>query len=107
YFGQVIGVDPALTRLAVASIQVALLIPFVMAWQNWFRGELTAARATPAITLAMVANLTTMVLVLAWGVAYKVPGVRLAGLALTLSVSVETLTLWAASRRIRTQQPGL
>jgi hypothetical protein len=107
YFGSLIGVDPALTGLAVASVQTALAIPFLMALQNWFRGELTAARATPAITLSMVANLSTMLLVLAWGVAYQVPGVRLAGLALTLSVSVETLTLWAASRRVRAQRHGM
>jgi hypothetical protein len=86
---------------------MALLLPFIMALQNWFRGELTAARATPAVTLAMIANLTTMVLVLAWGVANQFPGVRLAGLAITLSVSAETLTLWAASRRVRAVQRAL
>ncbi len=107
YFGKLIGVDPALAGVAVASIQTALLLPFIMALQNWFRGELTAARATPAVTLAMIANLTTMLLVLAWGVAYQVPSVRLAGLALTISVSVETLTLWAASRRVRAVQRAL
>jgi hypothetical protein len=106
YFGTLIGVDPSLTALAVAAIQMALFVPFVMALQNWFRGELTAARATPAVTMAMVVNLATMLLVLAWGVAYRVPGVRLAGLALSLSVSAETLTLWAASRRIRAVRPA-
>ena len=100
YFGTLIGVDANLTDLAIASVQVALLLPFIMAWQNWFRGELTAARATPAVTLAMVANLSTMLLVLTLGVAYQAPGVRLAGLALTLSTTAETLTLWAASRRV-------
>jgi hypothetical protein len=104
YFGNLIGVDPTLTALAVVSVQMALLIPFIMALQNWFRGELTAARATPAVTLAMIANLATMLLVLTWGVANQFPGVRLAGLALTLSVSVETLTLWAASRRVKAVQ---
>ncbi|MEP7357873.1 MAG: hypothetical protein ABI847_11570 [Anaerolineales bacterium] len=107
YFGRLIGVDANLTRLAVASVQIAVLLPFIVALQNWFRGELTAARATPAITLAMLANLTTMLLVLAWGVAYQVPGARLPGLALTFSVSVETLTLWAASRRVRAQRQSL
>jgi progressive ankylosis protein len=107
YFGSLIGIDPALTSLAVASVQAALLLPFMTALQNWFRGELTAARATPAITLAMIANLSTMLLVLAWGVSYRVPGVRLAGLALTLSVFAETVTLWAASRRVRALRQGL
>jgi hypothetical protein len=107
YFGKLIGVDPNLSALATASVQMALFVPFIMALQNWFRGELTASRATPAITLAMIANLATMLIVLAWGVSYRVPGVRLAGLALTLSVSVETLTLWAASRRVQAVQRAL
>jgi hypothetical protein len=107
YFGKLIGVDPGLTNLAVASVQIALFLPFMLALQNWFRGELTAARATPAVTLAMIANLTTMLLVLAWGVTYQVPGVRLAGLALTLAVSAETLTLWVASRRVQAVQRAL
>ena len=88
-------------------IQVALLLPIIMTLQNWFRGELAAARATPAVSLAMVANLSMMVLVLAWGVANQVRGVRLAGIALTLSVSAETLTLWAASRRVQAVQRAI
>jgi hypothetical protein len=100
YFEALIGVSPDLADRAILGLQVGVLLPFVMAWQCWFRGELTAARATPAITLAMISNLVTMAILLAVGVALRVPGVGLAALALNISTLAETLTLWAASRRV-------
>jgi hypothetical protein len=100
YFGTMIGVSPDLMERAALGIQVGVLLPIVMAWQSWFRGELTAARATPAISIAMLANLATMVAVLAAGIVIRPPGVALAAAALTLSTVAETLSLWAAARRV-------
>jgi hypothetical protein len=107
YFEAMIGVSPALGERALIGIQVGVLLPIVMAWQSWFRGELTASRATPAITVAMISNLVTMVLVLVVGVAVQVPGVALAAIALTASTIAETLTLWLASRRLPIRRPAV
>jgi len=106
YFGIMIGVSPELVDRAMTGIQVGVLLPIVMAWQSWFRGELTAARATPAITLSMMANLATMGIVLAAGVAIRPPGVALAAVALTLSSLAETASLWLAARRVTRLTPG-
>jgi hypothetical protein len=99
YFGTLIGVNPTLATLAGAGLQVGVLLPLVMAQQSWFRGLLTAERATPAITLAMGTNVATMAAALAVGVWLRLPGVVLAAAALLISSSAETLTLWAAAHR--------
>jgi hypothetical protein len=100
YFETMIGVSPALGERAIIGIQVGVLLPLIMAWQCWFRGELTASRATPAITVAMIANLVTIIIVLVVGVLLQVPGVALAAIALTLSTVAETATLGLASQRL-------
>jgi hypothetical protein len=100
YFRTLIGVSEDLARLAVVGGQVGLLLPLIIAWQSWFRGQLTARRATPALTLAMIANMLTMAVVLTLGVFLRAPGVALAAVALTLSTAVETLLLGLALRRV-------
>jgi hypothetical protein len=99
YFGTLIGVNQGLAALAGAGLQVGVLLPLVMAQQSWFRGLLTAERATPAITLAMGTNVVTIAAVLAAGVWLQLPGVVLAAAALLVSSVAETLTLWAAAHR--------
>lgn len=105
YFRALIGVNQTLAGLSSAGLQVAVALPLVMAWQSWFRGALTAERATPAITAAMGANVVTMAAVLAVGVAVQAPGVVLAGLALLLATSAETLALWVAAHRRAARRP--
>jgi hypothetical protein len=75
------------------------VLPLVMAQQSWFRGLLTAERATPAITLAMGTNVATMAVALAAGVWLRLPGVVLAAVALLLSSCAETVALWVAALR--------
>lgn len=104
YFRSLIGVDEELARLAVVGGQIGLLLPLVIAWQSWFRGQLTAARATSALTLAMMANVLTMAVVLVTGVLLRAPGVALAATALTLSTGVETISLGLALRRVRARR---
>jgi hypothetical protein len=99
YFGTLIGVNDTLAGLAAAGLQVGVLLPLVMAQQSWFRGLLTAERATPAITLAMGTNVAVMAMMLAAGVGLRLPGVALAAAALLVSSSAETLTLWVAAHR--------
>jgi hypothetical protein len=106
YFETMIGVSAELGTLAQLGIQVGVILPIVMAWQSWFRGELTASRATPALTVAMIANLVAMVIVLAVGVMLQVPGVALAAIALTVSTVAETAALGIASRRLIVRQPA-
>lgn len=105
YFRTLMGVDENLAALAGVGVQVAVLLPLVAAWQSWYRGNLTAQRATPAITLAMVINLLSMVVLLAAGVALRLPGVVLAAVALTVSTTAETVTLGLAFRRRSRSQP--
>jgi hypothetical protein len=107
YFGTLIGVNDTLAGLAGAGLRVAVLLPLVMAWQSWFRGALTAQRATPAITLAMVANVAMMATVLAAGVRLQAPGIVLAAAALLASTSAETLTLWAATHLQASRRPAV
>lgn len=72
-----------------------------MASNSWFRGLLTANRATLPLTIAMLANLTTMAVTLSFGVAAQAPGVSLAAFAVTLAIGAETFLLWTAARRRR------
>jgi hypothetical protein len=100
YFRTLIGVSEELASLAVVGGQVGLLLPLVIAWQSWFRGQLTAQRATSALTVAMVANLITMAALLVGGVLLRTPGVVLAAVALTVATAMETLILGLALRRV-------
>jgi len=99
YFKTAIGVSEELAARAITGGQLGLLVPILMALQSWFRGLLTARRATLPMTIAMVVNLITMAAVLAVGVALQAPGVALAAVALTMAMGAETLLLWAAARR--------
>lgn len=101
YFRTLIGVSEGLAQMAMIGGQVGVLLPFIVAWQSWFRGQLTAQRATSGITVAMVANLLSMGAVLTTGVVVRAPGVALAATALTVSTAVETLVLGLALRRVR------
>jgi hypothetical protein len=100
YFRTLIGISEALASLAVVGGQVGVVLPLIIAWQSWLRGQLTAQRATPAITAAMIANMLSMALILVVGVALRAPGVALAAVALTISTAVETISLALALRRI-------
>ncbi len=101
YFRTLIGVSEELASVAVIGGQVGLLLPLIIAWQSWFRGQLTAQRATSSLTVAMLANLLSMALLLLAGVLLRAPGVTLAAVALTVSTGVETLILGLAVRRVR------
>lgn len=101
YFRTLIGVNEDLARMAVVGGQVGVLLPFIIGWQSWFRGQLTARRAPSALTLAMMANMLSMAVLLIGGVLLKAPGVALAAVALTTSTAVETLILGLALRRVR------
>lgn len=101
YFRTLIGVSEELAQLAVVGGQLGLLLPLIIAWQSWFRGQLTAQRATPVLTVAMVANMLSMAVILTVGVVLRAPGVALAAVALTISTGVETLILGLALRRVR------
>jgi hypothetical protein len=101
YFRWLIGVTPDLAALSVVGGQVAVALPLIIAWQSWLRGQLTAQRATPALTVAMAANLVTMAGVLAAGVALRAPGVGLAAVAMMIAATTETGVLALAARRRR------
>ena len=101
YFRTLIGVNEDLARMAVVGGMVGVLLPSIIAWQSWFRGQLTAQRATTALTFAMIANMLCMAVLLIGGVALQAPGVALAAVALTVSTGVETLLLGLALRRVK------
>jgi hypothetical protein len=107
YFRTLIGVSEELAGLAITGAQAAVALPMIAAWQSWYRGNLTAQRATPAITLAMMINLATLVAVLLVGVALQAPGVTLAAIALTVSTLAETTALGVAFNRRRTLMPAV
>lgn len=99
YFQNVIGVSEELATLASAGIQAGVVLPLILGWWSWYRGDLTAQHATPAIMLAMGANLATMAVSLAAGVAVRAPGVPMAAVALTLATAAEAGLLAVAARR--------
>lgn len=99
YFREVIGVSENLAALTQVGIQMAVLLPMLMSLQSWFRGLLTAHKATGFITVSMFANLVTMAAALGVGVYLQAPGVLLAAVALTLATSAETAILWLATSR--------
>jgi hypothetical protein len=100
YFRTLIGVDERLAGLAVVGGQVGVLLPLIIGWQSWYRGRLTARRATTALTGAMIANMLTMALLLTLGVVARAPGVALAAAALTVATAVETGILGVALKRV-------
>src|SRR5690606_36178959 len=68
YFGDLIGVNDTLVQLATGGAQLGVLLPLAYALQSWFRGQLTAQRATAWLSVAMLANLLAMAVTLAVGV---------------------------------------
>lgn len=102
WFGSVTGLPPDLASRAAAPILMATPIPLLSVIVSWQRGRLVALRLTPAVTLAVAANLATLALVLAVGLRAltALPGAELGSAALSLGLVTECLVLFAASRRL-------
>lgn len=100
YLTRLIGLSPELARVAVPGVRFSILVPWLMAVQGWQRGRLMNLKVTEPITAAMGANLVTFAGALVLGAALRLPGVPLAGAALTLAMGVESSLLAWRGRRL-------
>lgn len=81
------------------------LLPVVATFTNYFRGLLTAIRATAVRTLSVVIGLGIMVLVIEVGVRLKWPGIAIAIASLTMSQLADFAVMSIAWMRLRHQAP--
>ncbi|MEN8242191.1 MAG: hypothetical protein ABFS17_09745 [Chloroflexota bacterium] len=93
YFTDLIGISPALTRVAIPAAQAGILLPILTALMYYYRGILTAQKLTVPITLGMVVELLVMAVVLFGGVYLGYSGVLVAVIALTAGITADALLL--------------
>jgi hypothetical protein len=85
WFAEVSGLSSSLTRLASASLWLAILLPALSVLQSWYQGILVHSRRTRGITESMVIYLAVASLVQALGIWNgRVTGLHVAVLAMLL-----------------------
>ena len=99
YFGQMIGLPAALRAFADPAIRIMVAYPLLIAVEMMLRGVLIARKHTPAVRLAMAANIGTLVAaILAGGMLHWGTGVVVAALAVNLAMCSEIAVLaWQAA----------
>jgi hypothetical protein len=70
WFGGVTGLPPDLSRLAVATLWIGLLMPAVTVFQSWHQGMLVHSRRTRGVTESVVIYLVVVAALLAIGAAW-------------------------------------
>jgi hypothetical protein len=93
YFRTLIGLSPALVKIAIPAAQAGFLLPVMTALLSYYRGILTAGKRTLPITVGMAVELLVMALVLFGGVSLQLSGVVVAISALTAGIITDTLLL--------------
>jgi len=99
WFGQFSGLNPALARLAVVGIWIALPIPALTVLQSWYQGILLHSRQTRGITEAVIIFLVTSSVLLGVGVWWGGVVGLFVGLAAFVAANLtQTAWLWFRSR---------
>lgn len=99
YFETIIGVSSELADLAVIGARVAILLPLLMSGVSFYRGHLTAQKITKPVSLGMIAEISTLALVLTAGLHFQIPGITLAALAIVIATSADALILFITARK--------
>ena len=107
WFGDVTGLTPELTSMAVAALVIGLPIPGTRVLQSWYQGLLVSARRTAGITEAvLVFGLVCAGTLLVGVLLGDVAGVYMAVIAFALGRVTQTLWLVYRARRIRPHEPA-
>ncbi|MFQ3588108.1 MAG: hypothetical protein SNJ74_04135 [Fimbriimonadaceae bacterium] len=101
FFTGVLSARPDVAREADLAVLVCLLLPFLGALQNYFKGMLAVFHVTGARLVAIGISVATLFVLLQLGLWLGLPGVVVAGGALTIGQIVEALVLGLAWLRIR------
>lgn len=98
YFQTLIGLNAELAGIAALGAAFGLLTPLAMSQVSVYRGLLTAQRITRPMALAMAGELLILILVLFLGLIWRLPGVPVAAVGLTLALGSEALFLNRVTR---------
>ncbi|MCW5933890.1 MAG: hypothetical protein KIT45_06245 [Fimbriimonadia bacterium] len=98
YMVRVMSLQPELLPYVESGLKWSLLIPALTAYTSWLRGLLVAQGATKAVSWGMGLNLTVNGLLLAGGVALRMPGVFVAIAAYTIAAMAEYLFIARLAR---------
>jgi hypothetical protein len=94
-FERVLDSKPEVAARASFALVVTVLIPIINARASYLRGLLTAFHRTGPRLIAILAAMGVLSLSLVAGVALKLDGLVVIGLAMTLQVSAELVVLQA------------
>ncbi len=101
WFGSVMGLEPALAKLARAGLLFALPLPALSVLQSWYQGAILHGRVTRGITESVAVYLIVNGMILGLGVLWgQVAGLYAGMLALTLSTAAQTAWLGLRSAGI-------
>lgn len=101
FFTGVLSARSDIAREADLAVLVCLLLPFLGALQNYFKGMLAVFHVTGVRLVAIGASVATLFALLQVGLTLQLPGVVVAGVALTIGQVVEALVLGVAWLKIR------
>jgi O-antigen/teichoic acid export membrane protein len=99
FFREVLGASEETIMPAHIAFWIGALLPFIGALQSYVRGILTAHHLTAARLYAVLTSMSCLVLALALGVRFQVPGAVMAPAALTIALTVELGALVFAWKR--------
>lgn len=96
YVGTILDVPEALHPLIVAGTIFAAAVPFITAWQSYFRALLMRIDNTAPIYQGMIVGFVFTVGVLWGGLQIGLPAIPVASAALSVGIAIELLYLWRA-----------
>lgn len=105
FFVSVLGTPERLLPLTRWGVFASALLPMMGSLVAFYRGSLAAEHATASRFVAILAGTTTLAASLIAGVVFGVPGVVVAGGALTLSQMAESAVLGWSTHRVLKAAP--
>lgn len=96
YTGVILGVPETLQPMIAAGTAFAIFVPFITAWQSYFRALLMRVDNTAPIYQGMIVGFVITVGVLWGGLQAGMPALPLASAALSAGIAVELVFLWRA-----------
>jgi len=104
YYSTLAGLKPELVDFTLTPTLIMSVVPLISALISWRRGQLIYIQNTSPISKAVGLNLIVLLVVLfTLGPLTTVPGVTIAGIALSMSVAVEYVYLFYGAGNIRSK----
>ena len=93
YFDFLLGIEPALSTIAISGARYALLLPFFTALVSFYRGILTGSGKTFPISIGMAVELFVLITAMFVSIMLKMNGVMSAGIAISLALAADMFVL--------------